>query len=175
MKKEIYLAYILAILFSQSFIFANEACNTDNPYCKGHFAIEGTIATGGNIGIGLIYYAPRFELGVTASGYFNNAHDKGEIITPVIFGGLRKYLNCETVFAYGVNVVGNYGKIAGRNIDFSYISGFYISLEYYLRENVLLVGWIDPYAFETTKLEHSRKVNTNHIFNTGGIGLSYLW
>lgn len=170
MKKKLWLALFLSVALWQSPVSAQSDCE-DNACGDGRFGIEGTMATGGNFGIGVTYYTPSYEVGVLASGSSNNYHSR--IITPVVFGGLRKYLTCNTVFAYGVNLVANYGKIGGTDIH-SYNAGVYISLEYYLSERLMLVGWIDPYAYETFKQGRCR-LNTNYIFSTGGLGLAYLW
>lgn len=181
MKKHFFTGLFLTLCFmhTPSYSYDNcaenccEAVNCCETDCR--LAIEGAIATEGVFSLGLTYYTPRYEIGFNGGGFFNDAHFKTTLFTPVVFAGLRNYIGCQTYFAYGVSGVANFGKINGWNIESSYSAEIYISLEYYLTQRLLLVGWINPYAYATRKLEHHSRVDTNYFFNTGGLGLAYFW
>jgi len=137
-------------------------------------AIQSTIATGGNLGIGLTYYTDTTELGFTASGLTNTAEDDTKLFVPVIYGGLRVALGESTYFAYGLDLLGQFGHETGKTIAADYKIGPYISLEQELSSRLLLVGWIDPYSYEYKK-EGDVSISTNRFFADGGIGLSYYF
>lgn len=136
--------------------------------------IQGALATGGNLGIGIIDYTPVTEWGVTFSGSFNNASYENRTFTPVIFGGLRKQIAEHTYFAYGIDALGTFGKKDGLTIDSDYAIGPYISLEQMLTGHLMLSGWIEPYQYQYQKLG-GYSVSTHNIFAAGGVALNYFF
>ena len=152
-----------------------------------HLAVQGVLATNGELAIGLADYTNSTEAGLSFSVTFDNADDRTSLFIPTLFLGLRKELFENTYFAYGLDFTGVFGKDAGQHIDSDYIGGLYISLEQQLTSRVLLSGWIDAYSYEYRKLagadnDHffghhhgsdSVATSTNRFFASGGIGLSY--
>jgi hypothetical protein len=160
----------IGLLGLSSFAFAGDAV-IDN-YSR--FGIQGAMATGGNLGIGIVNFTPTTELGLTVSGSVNNAPDRTQTITPVLFGGFRKALGERTYFAYGIDLAGTYGRIYGEKIDSDYGVGPYISLEQMLTAHLMLTGWIQPYQYHYQK-RGVQSVSTNNFFSTGGVGLNYFF
>ncbi len=159
----------LLVLFLQS-SFADNAIGTNSH----RLAVQGAIATGGNLSIGLVDYSEKTEVGVTISGTVNNASRHTKTATPVVFAGLRKALCERTYFAYGINFADTLGEYHGKHIDADYTVGPYISLEQMLTTNIMLSGWIEPYEFEYEKIHHS-SLSTHNFFNAGGIAINYLF
>ncbi|MDP3559652.1 MAG: hypothetical protein Q8R79_04795 [Legionellaceae bacterium] len=153
-----------------SFAAANEttAPNTNR------IAVQGALATDGNLGIGIVNYAPNTELGLTLSGSFNNAQYPTQTLTSVIFGGLRKQIGEQTFFAYGINTLGTFGKVNGVSIHSDYAIGPYVSLEQMLTYHFMLSGWIEPYQYQYENFGGAA-VSTNSFFAAGGIAINYLF
>jgi hypothetical protein len=145
-----------------------------NLFSSNRIAIQGAIATGGSLGIGLVNYTEKTELGLTVSGKINNSSMQTKTITPVIFAGLRKSLSQLTYFAYGIDLGSTFGRDHGVNIESSYQIGPYISIEQMLTYHVMLAGWIQPYAYQYEK-KGGTSTSTNNFFNTGGIAINYLF
>lgn len=137
-------------------------------------AIQAAIATGGNLGIGIVDYAETTELGLTISGTVNNASNQTKTISPVIFGGLRKALGEQTYFAYGIDLVSTFGRDHGSHINSDYAVGPYISLEQMLTSHIMLSGWIEPYQYHYVKIAGT-STSTNNFFSSGGIAINYLF
>ena len=140
----------------------------------GRYAVQAAIVTGGNFGVGLVHYTSSTEIGATVSGKFNNASNRTALFTPAIFAGFRKPLGERTTFAYGLDLASKFGQDEGQHIDENIQIGPYISLEQALTNNLLLVGWIEPYTFEYEKKAGS-STTTQRLFGAGGLGLSYLF
>lgn len=156
-------------------LFANQIDECCSEYCSGRFAIQAAIATGGNVGIGLVHYTENTEFGVTAAGQINNARFSTKVVTPVIFGGLRHSLCDGTYLAYGLNFANTFGKLNGERIKYALSGGPYISLEQMLTHHVMLVVWINPYQYGYQKIGRHSSVTTQSFFSAGGIGLNYLF
>jgi hypothetical protein len=149
--------------------FANETDNNSN-----RIAIQAALATGGTLGIGLVDYTEKTELGLSLSGNINNSSNETKTITPVVFGGLRKALGEQTYFAYGLNLVGTYGRNNGQHINSDYQIGPYISLEQMLTTHMMLSGWIEPYQYQYQKIG-GVSTSTHDFFNAGGLAINYLF
>ena len=162
--------FTIGLLALSSLVFAGDA--VIDHYSR--FGIQGAMATGGNLGIGIVNFTPVTEIGLTVSGSVNNAPDETRTITPVVFAGLRKSLCEHTYFAYGIDLAGTYGRIYGQKIDSDYGVGPYISLEQMLTPHLMLTGWIQPYQYHYQKRDW-QSISTNNFFSTGGIGLNYLF
>jgi hypothetical protein len=162
-----------AIFIGSMIAFAsiNTLADTDN---SSRLAVQGAIATGGNISIGLVTYREKTELGFTIAGKINNSSNQTKIITPVIFAGLRKAMKENTYFAYGIDFASAFGKESGETINSNYQVGPYISLEQMLTHNFMLSGWIQPYQYEYKKVGGS-STSTNNFFSTGGLAINYLF
>ncbi len=139
-----------------------------------HMAIQGALATGGTLSIGVVRYAPTTEIGVTVSGSVNNAPHTTQTLTPVIFAGVRKALLDRTYFAYGINFADTIGHQYGLTINADYQVGPYLSIEQMLTTHVMLSGWINPYQYEYQKIG-GISTTTNGIFSAGGIAINYLF
>lgn len=171
--KLVYLMAASALLFS-CLATANELPTKTN-----QLAIQGAIATGGSLGIGITNYTETTELGGTISGIIDNADDQTKLVVPVVFAGWRKLLSegtytDGTYFAYGLDLVGKFGHIDGERLDADYQIGPYISLEQLVTKHILLVGWIQPYSYEYVKKE-GEITSINGFFACGGMGISYLF
>lgn len=142
--------------------------------CCDRLAIQGAMATGGNLSIGVVDYTERTELGLTLSGNYNNASHSTKTITPVIFGGLRQNIWNRTYFAYGLDLVGTFGRNNGQRINSDYAIGPYISIEQMLTCHVMLAGWIQPYQYQYQRIG-GVSTTTNSFFSTGGIAINYLF
>ena len=137
-------------------------------------AIQGAIATGGYLSIGIARYAPKTEMGISISGSVNNATNETQTFTPIVFAGLVKELGERTYFTYGVNFSDTIGHLYGLPINAYYQVGPYISLEQMLTTHLMLSGWINPYQYGYQKLG-GVAISTNGIFSAGGIALNYLF
>lgn len=137
-------------------------------------ALQGSISTGGNLGVGLIDFTEKTELGISVSGKMNNASKQTKTITPVIFGGLRKALGENTYFAYGVDFASIFGRDQGQTINSDYSVGPFVSLEQMLTTHVMLTGWILPYQYQYQK-KAGLSTSTHSFFGAGGIGINYLF
>lgn len=146
-----------------------------NIFSTNRIGIQGAIATGGTLGIGVIDYTEKTEVGLTLSGKINNSSQQTKTITPVIFGGFRKALRDSTYFAYGLDLAATFGRNQGQSIDSSYQIGPYISIEQMLTTHVMLAGWIQPYAYQYEKISGTSSTSTNHFFNTGGVAINYFF
>ena len=167
-----YSRFVLSLgLSGLCFIAAAQPVMDHNPSRLG---IQGAMATGGNLGIGVVNFTDMTELGVTVSGSINNASNETQTITPVIFGGLRKSLGERTYFAYGIDLAGTYGHKNGLKINSDYGVGPYISIEQMLTKHVMLAAWIQPYQYQYEKIG-GQSITTNNFFSTGGIGINYLF
>ena len=93
---------------------------------------------------------------------------------PVLYGGWRKSLGERTYFSCGLDLVGKYGRDAGKAISADYQVGPYISLEQLLTRHVMLEIWVDPYAYEYAN-KGGAETSTNRFFGSGGLGISYLF
>lgn len=169
--KEIIALSVVGLLSSSCFACQ---CHIPTNICWNRLAVQGAISTGGNLSIGLVDYTEKTEIGVTISGSVNNARRETRTVTPVIFGGLRNNIWNNTYFAYGLNVVGTFGREHGQRIQSDYQGGPYISLEQMLTCHLMLSGWILPYQYGYVKTGGS-STTTNSFFNSGGIGLNYLF
>lgn len=168
MKSKIFSMCCLIAL--SSLVHANGIVETHS----GHPAIQGSIATNGNVSAGVAYYTETTEIGLLVSASINNASSQTKLFVPAFFAGFRKTLLDNTYFAYGLDLATKVGRESGEEIN-SYIAvGPYISLEQALTKHFLLVGWIEPYSFEYEK-KCSVSTSTNHIFSMGGLGISYLF
>lgn len=137
------------------------------------FAIQGTISTKGNIGLGITHYTEQTEIGMTFSGLVdNNGHEQTKIFTPVLYAGFRKPLAENTYLALGLDMASAFGRDEGKHIDADIQIGPYLALEQELTSRLLLVGWIDVYNYEYLK-EDGVSISTNRIFASGGLGFSY--
>lgn len=151
------------------------SANTTPPeVSSGRFGIQAAIATGGTLGMGVVHFTEKTELGFTLSGSYNDAYYQTKVIVPVLFGGLRHAIAERTYFAYGIDLVGVFGRDNGVKIDSNYLVGPYIGLEQMLTNNLMLTGWIQPYQYEYVK-KCGASTTTNHFFASGGIGLNYLF
>jgi len=166
--------FFSCILFLSIFSsnFAENLWEEDNG--TGRFAIQGAIATGGTLGIGIVHYTENTEIGLTISGQINNASHSTKTVTPVLFGGLRNAICEGTYFAYGLNVVSTFGTDQGHKIKYDIGAGPYISLEQMLTCHVMLVFWIDPYQYQYQKIGKT-SISTQSFFSTGGMGVNYLF
>lgn len=143
--------------------------------CYNHrLAVQGALATGGNLSIGLVDYTEISEIGLTVSGKYSSSPGSTRTVTPVLFAGLRNYLCQQTYFAYGLDLAGTFGRRNGCNIRSDYQVGPYISLEYMLTCHLMLAGWIQPYQYHYEKFCWS-STTTHSFFNTGGIAINYLF
>lgn len=138
------------------------------------FGIQGAIATGGNLGLGIVNFTEKTEIGLTVSGKYNNARYQTKTITPVIFAGLRNHLCQCTYFAYGLDLVSTFGRNNGRTINTDYQVGPYISIEQMLTHHVMLAGWILPYQYSYQKV-CCVSTSTNNFFGAGGFAINYLF
>jgi len=161
--------------FFLSILSLNLHANEYEGYCSGRFAIQAAMATGGNLGIGVVHYTEHTELGVTIAGQINNAHHSTKTVTPVIFGGLRHALCEGTYFAYGLDFANTFGTNNGKKIKYDLSAAPYISLEQMLTHHIMLVLWINPYQYEYEKIGRQSSVSTQSFFSTGGIGLNYIF
>lgn len=143
-------------------------------WCSGRFAIQGAMATGGNLGIGVVHYTEITEFGLTISGQINNSHHSTKTATPVVFAGLRNSLCEGTYLAFGLNFANTFGVDHGKKIKYDISGGPYVSLEQMLTYHLMLVFWIDPYQYNYQKIG-KESTSTQSFFSTGGIGLNYLF
>lgn len=165
-----------SLLLFSSVSFATTYKETlPNLFTPSRIAIQGAIATGGTLSIGIVNYSETTELGFTISGTYNNASQPTRTVTPVIFGGFRKSIRELTYFAYGLNLVGTFGRNNGDTIKADYQVGPYISLEQMLTTHLMLSGWILPYQYSYQKTAGNSSTSTNSFFNSGGIALNYLF
>lgn len=143
-------------------------------YPSNRLAIQAAMATGGVLGMGLVNFTETTELGLTLSGNYNNARCSTRTITPVLFGGLRQNICCNTYFAYGIDLASTFGQQHGLSIHSDYHVGPYISIEQMLTPHVMLAGWIQPYQYAYERIGCS-SVSTQSFFSTGGIAINYLF
>lgn len=137
-------------------------------------ALQGAMATGGVMSLGVVQYTPSTEIGLTASGSINNAPDESKSFTPVVFGGLREALGEQTFYAYGLQLGDTFGQSNGETIKTDIFVGPYVSLEQMLTPHIMLSGWIMPYQYEYLKIDHVA-VSTHDFFSAGGIAINYLF
>jgi hypothetical protein len=155
-------------------LLASAALVAVSSVASAQIAIQGAMATGGVMSIGLVQYTPSTEIGVTASGSFNNADDETKTFTPVVFAGLRESCGEQTFFAYGIDLADTFGDLNGSSIKTDIQVGPYISLEQMLTPHIMLSGWILPYQYEYLKVDHV-SVTTHDFFSAGGIAINYLF
>jgi len=178
MFKKTLLGMAIALSLYQTCGYAQDA--TITTYDDGHWALQGMVtkmgSDGAAAGLGVLRYEKNYEVGLDFNAHFNNASDETRQTSVGLLGGLRYWLTPQTVFAYGLNLGTQFGKDEGKTISFSGIVGPYVSIEYYLSKQVLLSAWINPYLFEYDKYQGDMgSITTHHIFNTGGLGISYLF
>ncbi len=168
------LLLLFVVLSAMSVVNANNLFNKDSA----HIAVQSALATEGGgraaLGIGIVRYAPKTELGITASGSINNAQNQTKTVAPVVFGGLRNELGKRTYFAYGVNFINIFGRLNGLEINRFYEVGPYVSLEQMLTNQIMVSGWIQPYQYDYEKVG-GILVSCHEIFTAGGIALNYLF
>lgn len=167
LKSAILLCAAIAV---SSTVYAQDGQNVNS----GQFALGGSVATGGNVGIEAVYYGDWAELGLGLSGQYDNASQQTKTITPVVFAGLRTQLADNTFFAYGVNGSDTFGRDSGDHIDANYHVGPYVSIEQQIVKHVLLSAWVNPYNYEYEK-KGGVSTTTNRFFGSGGLTLSYLF
>ena len=170
LKRFLVFITLLSMTFSVS---ANTTLNAD-PARVGIMAVLGAEPEITGLGIGMVRYAPTTEIGFNVSGSVNNAHNATQTVVPVVFAGLRKNLNQQTYFAYGVSFTDIAGHIDGLKIDAFYQVGPYIALEQMLTNHLMLSGWILPYQYDYEKIG-GVLVSGHDIFSAGGIAFNYLF
>ncbi len=86
--------------------------------------------------------------------------------------GLRNMMNNQVSLDYGIN--GGYSFVSNKDNDSEknpYAIGAFVGVDYMPVQNILFTASIDPYAYEhsldTTK--------TSRVFNSGSIGVSYMF
>lgn len=178
MLKKSLLGLVVAFSLYQTCSYAQDTNVT--AYDDGHWALQGMLtkmsSDGAAAGLGGIRYEKNYEVGLDFNANINNAGDVTRQVSVGLLGGLRYWLTPQTVFAYGLSLGTQFGKDEGKTISFAGIVGPYVGIEYYLSKQVLLSAWINPYLFEYDKYKgDDSSISTHHIFNTGGIGISYLF
>jgi hypothetical protein len=165
------LIFCVLIIFS-TIVTANTTGN-DKAKEATRIAIQTALTTGGNATIGLVLFAPKYEIGVFGGGKIINNNSKTELFTPGAFAGGRYFITNSTIFAFGLDLLGKFGKDNGENIQQYYGIGPYVSLEQMLTYHVMLSIWYDPYFYEYEKT--NKVTTTTHNFGSGGIGVEYLF
>lgn len=165
--------FVFCVLISFSTIVSANATVNYKAKETTRVAIQSAITTNGNATIGLVLFAPKYELGVFGGGKIIDNNNKTELFTPGIFGGGRYFITNSTIFAFGLDLRGKFGKDNGQNIKQYYGIGPYVSLEQMLTDHVMLSIWYDPYFYEYEKT--SKETTNTHNFGSGGLGLEYLF
>jgi len=135
--------------------------------------IQGSLTTGGNVGLGLVDYTNTTEIGFNiAARIYNSSIGNATEIVPAVFGGFRKELSQRTYATLGLDVAANIFRQGGEHTT-GWFAGPYIGIEQMLANNIMLTGWIDPYSYSHQETLYET-VTTHRILATGGIAFSYL-
>jgi len=182
---QIHLATMVAMLVFSSSTFAN--CLGSPTPCSendclpvvdcGFLPNAAQIAINANAGmsLGIVRLDEFYSYGFSIAGKLSKVNNtNSNIFTPSIFGGGRYRLDKHAFFAYGIDVVSKFGKVGGQSVKNSIGAGPYLQLDYHLNNSVVLSGWINPYFYNREKIIGITN-KTQSYFNTGGIGVSYMF
>lgn len=125
------------------------------------------------VGFGLSNY--YFETGIQCAINIIDRRTESHIYFPAVFLGARYFVSTRTCFAFGASLNENFGKISQRKIKLSLTPGFYITLERFLTNNFMIGFRINYYQFQYQKLKGLKSQRTHRIFDSGGLGVSYLF
>jgi hypothetical protein len=173
-KKEIIMKklFVFLIFLSLSTI-SYGASNNYQAEKKTSWAIQAAIVSGGNVPLSIVLYAPKYEFGIFGAGKIINNDNKTRLFMPGVFGGARYFITQSTIFVFGLDVLGKFGKDDGEKIKTYYGIGPYVSLEQILTHHIMLSVWYNPYLYEYEKKDS--ETTKKHNFGSGGVGLDYLF
>lgn len=184
-KSRIYIAKMIAMIVFSSSTFAScvstpkaapdDACL---PVIEAGYlpnATQVAIIANAGMSLGILRFDEFYSYGFSIAGRLSNVDKRNiNIFTPAVFLGGRYRLDKHAFFAYGIDAAGTFGKIGGKSIRDSFGVGPYLQLDYHLNNFVVLSGWINPYYYNRVKIIGSTN-KTQSYFNTGGLGVSYMF
>ena len=126
------------------------------------------------MGANIIRFSPNYSVGLGASASIDDEDDNSTYDVS-IFGGPRFLIHSATYFVVGFGVSSEFGEKDHRDIEASYSLEPYVGIDYYFSTHVLTSAFISSYGYRYERLDGKASTNTNEIFSSGGIGISYLF
>lgn len=153
---------------------SNTKQKQESELSSSQWGVQAAITDGGSTSIGLVNYGEHHSAGITIAAYVVRGGKNSNVISNSAFGGPRIKVRENTYFAFGIDFGTRFGKQDGNTIKSSFFIGPYVSIEYQPLRHIVLTAWINPYTYQSERLETQQRV-TKHKFGAGGIGMSYLF
>ncbi len=132
--------------------------------------------TDGNGSLGFGYYSNNFAVSLSINGLNYSDGPETSYWTPFLFAELKKEIDSNTHFGYGVNYHQTFGDDNGEEIR-DYSLGPHLSISHKLLDKLLIMGWVNPYEYRFIGRKTSSGTTGNSIaaYGSGGLRLVYFY